>query len=63
MLKNSKKSGVLILISSSTLKFDIIDRINEPKEKELNILEFDCGLGATLLKLKYMYPNAKLYGI
>lgn len=47
----------------STLKFDIIQRIDEPKEKELNILEFDCGLGATLLKLKYMYPNSKIYGI
>jgi len=46
----------------SILKFDIIGRINEAKEKELNILEFDCGLGATLLKLKYMYPNAKIYG-
>jgi len=48
---------------SSTLKFDIIERINEPKEKELNILEFDCGLGATLLKLKYIYPNSKIYGV
>ncbi|MGH4138615.1 glycosyltransferase [Clostridium sp.] len=47
----------------SSIKFDIIDRINEPKEKELNILEFDCGLGATLLKLKYMYPSSKIYGI
>lgn len=49
--------------AQSLLKFDIIDRINEPKDKELNILEFDCGLGATLLKLKHIYPNAKLYGI
>ncbi|MGK0469309.1 glycosyltransferase [Clostridium sp.] len=48
---------------SSTLKFDVIERINEPKEKHLNILEFDCGLGATLLKLKYMYPNSKIYGV
>ncbi|MDR3596482.1 glycosyltransferase [Clostridium sp.] len=47
----------------SLLKFDVIGRINEPKKKELNILEFDCGLGATLLRLKYMYPNANLYGI
>ncbi|MBU3093782.1 glycosyltransferase [Clostridium sp. CM028] len=47
----------------STLKFDIIQRIDEPKENGLNILEFDCGLGATLLKLKYMYPNADIYGI
>jgi GT2 family glycosyltransferase/ubiquinone/menaquinone biosynthesis C-methylase UbiE len=49
--------------SQSLLKFHIIDRINEPRDKELNILEFDCGLSATLLRLKYMYPNAKLYGI
>lgn len=49
--------------SQSLLKFHIIDRINEPSDKELNILEFDCGLSATLFRLKYMYPNAKLYGI
>ena len=47
----------------SRLKFDVIERINEPKEKELNILEFDCGLASTLFRLKYMYPNAGLYGI
>jgi len=47
----------------SMVKFDIIERVNEPKDKQLNILEFDCGLGATLLKLKYNYPNAKIYGI
>ena len=47
----------------SLLKFDVIERINEPKDKLLNILEFDCGLGATLLRLKYMYPKANLYGI
>ncbi|WP_297425177.1 glycosyltransferase [Clostridium sp.] len=49
--------------NQSLLKFDIIGQINEPKEKEMNIIELDCGLGATLLKLKHMYPNAKLYGI
>lgn len=48
--------------SQSVINFDIIDRINEPIEKGLNILEFDCGLGSTLLRLKYMYPQAKLYG-
>jgi len=49
--------------SQSLLKFDVIGCINEPMEKNLNILEFNCGLGATLLRLKYMYPNARLYGI
>ncbi|MBU3113564.1 glycosyltransferase [Clostridium lacusfryxellense] len=47
----------------SALKLDILQRINEPREKQLNILEFDCGLGATLFKLKYMYPNSNIYGI
>ncbi|NRT71792.1 glycosyltransferase [Clostridium beijerinckii] len=49
--------------NSSSIKFDIVGQINEPNDKELNILEFNCGLGATLLRLKYMYPNAKIYGI
>ncbi|WP_271810133.1 glycosyltransferase [Clostridium beijerinckii] len=49
--------------NSSIIKFDILGRIVEPNEKELNILEFDCGLGATLFRLKYIYPNAKIYGI
>lgn len=47
----------------SIIKFDVINCINEPFDKELNILEFDCNLGATLLRLKYMYPKARLYGI
>lgn len=49
--------------SQSFIKYDVIGQINESKEKVLNILELDCGLGATLLKLKYMYPYARLYGI
>lgn len=49
--------------TQSLIKFNIIDRMNESKEKDLNILEFDCGLGATLFKLKHIYPSAKLYGI
>ena len=49
--------------ASSTLKFDVIQRIDELKEKQLNILEVGCGLGSTLLRLKYMYPNSKIYGI
>ncbi|NRU39181.1 GT2 family glycosyltransferase/precorrin-6B methylase 2 [Clostridium beijerinckii] len=49
--------------NSSSIKFDIVGQINEPNDRELNILEFDCGLGATLFRLKYMYPNAQIYGI
>lgn len=48
---------------NSIIKFDVINCINEPIDKELNILEFDCNLGATLLRLKYMYAKARIYGI
>jgi Predicted glycosyltransferases len=47
----------------SIIKFDVINCINEPLDKVLNILELDCDLSATLLRLKYMYPKARLYGI
>ncbi|NRT87542.1 glycosyltransferase [Clostridium beijerinckii] len=49
--------------NSSSIKFDIVGQINESNDKGLNILEFDCGLGATLFRLKYMYPNSQIYGI
>lgn len=49
--------------NQTRLRFDIISNINESLEKDLNILEFDCGLGSTLLRLKYMYPHAKPYGV
>ncbi|WP_160687134.1 glycosyltransferase [Clostridium sp. C2-6-12] len=47
----------------SIIKFDVINSISEPIDKELNILELDCNLGATLLRLKYIHPKARLYGI
>lgn len=47
----------------SIIKFDVIGCIKEPVDKKLNILEFNCDLGATLLRLKYMYLSARLYGI
>lgn len=47
----------------SIIKFDVINCINEPFDKVLNILQLDCDLSATLLRLKYMYPKARLYGI
>ncbi len=51
-----------------TVRFDEIDHaslriLHEPdKQKSLNILELGCGIGVTLLKIKYNYPNAELYG-
>ena len=28
-----------------------------------SVLEIGCGVGATLLRMKYLYPNVKVYGI
>lgn len=48
---------------TENLKTDIISLIKEPRDKEMNLLEVDCGRAATLLRLKYLYPNAQLYGV
>jgi len=42
---------------------DLIAKVNRPEKEKIVILEIGCGCGATLGKLKYMYPNAELHGI
>ena len=45
------------------IKFDSLRILNEPdKYKSMNVLELGCGIGVTLLKIKYSYPNAVLFG-
>lgn len=49
---------------SSNIRLDIINLINEePIDKVINVLEVGCACGATLLKIKYRYKNAQLFGI
>lgn len=53
-------------ISSSRyhyIKHELIQKITEPSERDFSILEIGCGCGATLARLTYQYPAAKLYGI
>ena len=45
------------------LKSEIIPLIVEVRDKKMNILEIGCSGAATLLRLKYLYPNAQLFGI
>lgn len=47
----------------SHIRTEIAAMIKEPREKELRILEIGCGCGATLLKIKSMYPNAEIFGV
>ena len=41
---------------------NLISMINEPIDKELNVLEIGCDCGATLLAIQALYPNSTLYG-
>jgi SAM-dependent methyltransferase/glycosyltransferase involved in cell wall biosynthesis len=42
---------------------EIISLITHNKEEEITVLEVGCGSGATLNKIKELYPKAKVYGI
>lgn len=48
---------------TENLDTEIISVIDEPKDKKINILEVGCGRATTLLRLKYLYPNAELFAI
>lgn len=48
----------------STFCFDEIKNASLKIMKDSKkVLEFDCGIGTTLLKIKYLYPNATIHGI
>lgn len=48
---------------STFIRNDLINMVNDDKNRNINILEIGCACGATLLKIKSMYPNSKLYGV
>lgn len=48
---------------STFIRNEIIEKIKDPKEKIINILEVGCACGATILKIKDLYPNANIFGI
>lgn len=49
--------------SESFIKGELICNIYEPQSKELNILQYNCGLGSSLLKLKLFFPCSQFFGI
>lgn len=57
------KWGFNILYYSSS-RTEIIKLMDDlPPTSEINVLEIGCGAGATLAKIKYLWPNAKTYGV
>lgn len=41
----------------------VLAQITENKKQPICVLQVGCGWGATLARLKYQYPNARVYGI
>lgn len=58
-----KKSGGFNPNYSQHIRTDLIPLINFERDQRLNVLEVGCACGGTLLKIKDLYPNSKLYGI
>lgn len=42
---------------------EIISLIQHSHNEPIQVLEVGCGLGATLTKIKYLWPNSSVYGI
>lgn len=48
---------------SAIVRYDLLQLIDEVKDKKMNLLDVGCGVGATLLELKNIYRNSNIYGI
>ncbi|KPU43418.1 ubiquinone biosynthesis O-methyltransferase [Oxobacter pfennigii] len=48
---------------STGVRQEIINLIDTPKDKKINVLEIGCACGGTLLKIRDIYKNADIYGI
>ncbi len=44
-------------------RYDLVDMIDVPKEKKIDVLEVGAGLGSTLSRIKYEFPNSVVHGI
>lgn len=59
-LENKWKFPVLYYCD---IRAEMIQKICQPRDKEIFILEVGCGCGATLSAIQCQYPNAHVYGI
>jgi GT2 family glycosyltransferase/ubiquinone/menaquinone biosynthesis C-methylase UbiE len=59
--KFEEKWGVS-LEQSCGIEVELANLIDAPPDKKLRVLHIGCGLGATLLAIKRLFPNALLYG-
>ncbi|RDY25649.1 glycosyltransferase [Romboutsia weinsteinii] len=61
-VKMNEKWGFNIRYSAYP-RLDIVEKIQEDKDKKMNVLDIGCGAGATLLEIKSRFRNADIYGI
>lgn len=47
----------------SGARLDLIRFIKNSPNASINILEVGCGCGATLARIKHLFPNANVYGV
>lgn len=47
----------------SASRQDLIEKIRQPQQEEIWVLEVGCGCGSTLSAIRCQYPNAHVYGI
>ncbi|MDV9768075.1 glycosyltransferase [Clostridioides difficile] len=48
---------------NNTIQYNLISKIDRNENDEFTVLEIGCGSGATLVEIKNIYKNAKIYGI
>lgn len=75
--RNPEKSKELYLINQAKMRLkwgfeisyyeharnEIIGMINRNKDESFEVLELGCGIGATLHRIQYTYPNVRVHGI
>lgn len=51
------------LIYSTFVRRELINLIDSPKDRPINVLEIGCACGGTLLQIKNLFPKANVYGV
>jgi GT2 family glycosyltransferase/trans-aconitate methyltransferase len=47
----------------SIARKELLELVQNDRTAALNVLDVGCGAGATLARIKYLYPNANVYGV
>jgi len=47
----------------SYVRMDLIDMIEKGHDEKISVLEVGCGLGATIARIEYLWPEAEVKGI